>query len=355
MQAHGIPGISLSLRRGGRNQLDAGEAGALLPEPLEPGAVHILMWFAGDYQRMLIISCAPSNRLRMLRINGSVRQLWESKVPDLFFADVSADGRWLAVGTQDGGRGTTIVELGSGNLVKELAIGDAVPRFSPDGRWLVTTTGRLTAPDGECCLWQTDTWEKVRTRPLHRSSSSPSTPAVTPDGTSVAVAWTMSEVPLLRLDTLEEIVRLPSPEPGPIAGVVFSPNGCRLFGTVANTVHVWDFGALHRGLQAVGLDWDLGGELAQPSQLGPPGNRVRSGGRSFSFSDSPAFRPATPAQPFRILFWRPANFFSPQTTSRRSYREKRGRAVRFWRRQRNYILGIVGRATPGTIASASSA
>jgi hypothetical protein len=54
-----------------------------------------------------------------------------------------------------------------------LVIGDAHPVFSPDGRWLVTTTGRLTSPEGECCMWRTDAWEMVRRQPLHRSSSSP--------------------------------------------------------------------------------------------------------------------------------------------------------------------------------------
>jgi WD40 repeat protein len=168
-----------------------------------------------------------------------------------------ADGRWWAAGTQDGGLGVSIFDARSGKLVKELVIGDARPAFSPDGRWLVTTTGRLSSPEGECCLWRTDTWGRVRRQPLHSGSSSPAPVVVSPDSRVVAVASSVSDVRLLHLETLEEIATLTSPEPGFIVGLVFSPDGRQLFVTVDNTVHAWDLHALRLQLRSIGLDWEM--------------------------------------------------------------------------------------------------
>ena len=182
------------------------------------------------------------------------------EVPNLVFGSSDAERRWLAYGTQDGGQGVSIIEARSGKPVKELPIGDANTFFSPDGRWLVTTTGRATTPGGECSLWRTDTWEKVGPpRPLRRSSSSPAHALVSPDGTMVAVAYTMSEVRLLHLETLEEIATLTAPEPGLIVALEFSPDGRQLFAGMANMVQFWDLHALRRGLRGIGLDWEMPG------------------------------------------------------------------------------------------------
>jgi WD40 repeat protein len=227
-----------------------------LPQPLEPGGEHVPAWIRPDGQLLAVYTVRPSARVRMFQMDGGARLLWTRDVPYLLYGAADAHGRWLAPFTQDGGRGIPIVEAHSGKLVKELLIGDAYAAFSPDGRWLVATTGRLTSPEGECGLWRTDTWEKVCAQPLRRSSTSPAPVAISPDGAVVAVAYTMSEVKLLRLETLAEIATLTAPEPGIVMGMQFSPDGRQLFVTVANTVHVWDLHALRRGLRAVGLDWD---------------------------------------------------------------------------------------------------
>jgi WD40 repeat protein len=246
-----------SLRDGGGDPLGPDGAENLLPEPLEPGAAnHALSWWGSDRRLLVIHSFPPIAKVRVLRMDGTPQVLWDREVPNLISVWGDAGGRWLATGTLDGGRGISVFEASSGKLVKELAIGDAIPVFSPDGRWLVTTTGRLATPVGEYCLWRTDTWEKVRARPLRRSSSSPAAAMVSPDGALLAVAYTQSEVRLLRLETLEEIVTLTAPELGLITMIQFSPDGRRLFVIVGNTVHVWDLHALRRGLRAVGLDWE---------------------------------------------------------------------------------------------------
>jgi serine/threonine protein kinase/WD40 repeat protein len=255
-----------SLRHGEGGRVEAGATERLLPEPVEPGAAHVLTWIDWDRQLLLIHSPAPIDRLQMFAMGGTARRLWKREVPNLMTTGLDAKGRWLAFGTQDGGHGISIFEARTGKLVKELEIGDAQPGLSPDGRWLVTSTGRLTTPEGECSLWRTDTWEKVRARPLRRSSSSPAALTVSPDGALLAVAYTMSEVQLLRLETLEAVVTLTAPELGLIATMEFSRDGRRLFVAVGNTVHVWDLRALRRGLRGIGLDWDGSAGDAKPPQ-----------------------------------------------------------------------------------------
>ena len=74
-----------------------------------------------------------------------------------------------------------------------------------------------------------------------------------------AVAYTMSEVRLLHLETLEEIATLAAPEPGIIVGLEFGPDGRQLFAAVVNTVHAWDLHSLRQGLRDIGLEWEMPG------------------------------------------------------------------------------------------------
>jgi serine/threonine protein kinase/WD40 repeat protein len=241
-------------REGG--QLSLGPAEILIDQPLGRG-LQDGGWCGRDHRLLRIHSLTPNPLLQMFWIDGTATKLWEREVPNLMTYSSTADGRWWAAGTQDGGRGISIFEARSGKLVKELVIGDARPAFSPEGRWLVTTTGRLSSPEGECCLWRTDTWERVRRQPLHSSSSSPGPVVVSPDSRVVAVASSVSDVRLLHLETLEEVATLTSPEPGLLVGLVFAPDGRQLFVTAGNTVHAWDLHALRQQLQGIGLDWEM--------------------------------------------------------------------------------------------------
>jgi WD40 repeat protein len=221
-----------------------------------------------DKHQLLAVRPFENDQVEVFQIGGTATRLWVRSVPCYLSLDVSADGRWLAVGTQDGGRGVSIFEFSTGKLVSELVIGDAMPAFSPDGRWLITTTGRNTVPDSECCsLWRIDSWEKVRSQPLDRSSSSPASVHVSPDGAMVAVAYTMSEVRLMRLETLEEIATLTTPEPGLISmGLAFSADGRYVAVAESDTVQIWDLQALRRALRSVGLDWDEEGQQSVVSR-----------------------------------------------------------------------------------------
>jgi hypothetical protein len=175
------------LPEGPGERLRLGPAESLFSPPLEPDVPQFSCCCGRD--RRLLARVSPRSGVQVFRLDGTPRKLWERAAPGLggWTLSASGDGRWLAIGTEDGGRGILILEADSGELVKELLIGDARPALSPDRRWLVTTSGRLTTPEGECCLWRIDTWQNVRARPLNRSSSSAALLAVSPDGAVLAV------------------------------------------------------------------------------------------------------------------------------------------------------------------------
>jgi hypothetical protein len=66
----------------------------------------------------------------------------------------------------------------------------------------------------------------------------------------------MSEIRLMRLETLEEIATLTAPEPGIVLGIHFSADGRYLGAQITNTIHLWDLHRLRRSLREIDLDWD---------------------------------------------------------------------------------------------------
>jgi serine/threonine protein kinase/WD40 repeat protein len=216
----------------------------------QPGYVG----FSAD-DTLWVLHREPGACLQEFSLRGTPKKRFEVHVPNAITGSVSPDHRWAAVGTQDGGS-LSIFDAHTGKLERILPIGDAYPWFSPDSRWLVTTTGRLPTAGGECCLWRPGTWEKVLATPLRRSSSSPGSLHISPDSKLLAVAAAMSEIRLMRLDTLEEIATLEAPEPGIILVVQFSGDGRYLAAGASNTIHLWDLHRLRRSLREIGLDWE---------------------------------------------------------------------------------------------------
>jgi WD40 repeat protein len=192
----------------------------------------------------------------MFSLREAIKKRWERADSNARDFSASSNGRWLAVGSEDGGHGLLILETPTGKPVRRLPIGSAFARFSPDSRWLVTTTGRMPTPGGECCLWRTDTWEKVRSTPLRRISSTPAPLAISSDGAILAVASTMNDIRLMHLETLEEIATMTAPESGIILGMRVDFDHRYLMAFVTNATHVWDLYRLRQSLREIDLDWD---------------------------------------------------------------------------------------------------
>ena len=77
--------------------------------------------------------------------------------PGVSSASISPDQQWLATGTFQG-EGIKIRSLKTKAIVKEiLDAGSAGPTFSPNGKWLVTSSADSHS------VWKAGTWEAVRT------------------------------------------------------------------------------------------------------------------------------------------------------------------------------------------------
>jgi hypothetical protein len=91
---------------------------------------------------------------------------------------------------------------------------------------------------------------------------------ITSDSKLVAVASAVSEIRLMRMNTLEEIATLEAPEPGCILMLRLSRDGRYLASAASNTVHLWDLDRLRKSLRNIGLDWEP--PLANDGDRGGP-------------------------------------------------------------------------------------
>jgi WD40 repeat protein len=161
---------------------------------------------------------------------------------------ISPDARWIVSGTQFGS-GIKVWDARTGELLQDLAAGNyGAGVFSPDGKWLVTSShGEGTH------VRETGSW-KVR----HQLTEGrcPGV-AFSPDSAIVAVAPQPGIVVLYDPLTGRELVRLSAPHPLPISALSFSADGGLL--PVAcqgqQQVQLWDLKAIRRKLADVGLDW----------------------------------------------------------------------------------------------------
>jgi WD40 repeat protein len=160
---------------------------------------------------------------------------------------VSPDGKWVATGSHLGPN-VKIWDSATGKLVHELVleIMNGV-YFSPDGRWLVTTSGGTS-------LWSTESWNKVRFIDAGNNAV-----GFSPDGKILAVESLHGAVRLVNPETGREYASLEDPHQDAAHRIAFTPDGTRLVATnlTSGSVHIWDLRAIRAELSEMGLDWDL--------------------------------------------------------------------------------------------------
>jgi serine/threonine protein kinase/WD40 repeat protein len=170
--------------------------------------------------------------------------------PDVRNAAVSPDGSWIATCTHwpDGrSKSVLIWDAKTGRRVHELPMmdGSAFAKFSPDGRWLMTSTAR------ESDLWEVGTWRRERRSVrVHICFS--------PDSRLLAINDVLGVIRLLETDTGREVARLTGPDSVWYRPYCFTPDGTRLVmsGTGYTGLYVWDLRLIRQQLKELGLDWE---------------------------------------------------------------------------------------------------
>ena len=132
--------------------------------------------------------------------------------------------------------------------------------FSPDGRWLVTSTIE------EYRFWAVGTWE--RRRIIKRDWGLGGPVAFSRDGRMLALAHSRHAVRLHDAATFDELATLETHYPQVVTWLCFTPAGDLLV-AADHAIQLWDLRAIRTQLRAMGLDWEPSANPPVPSDGDP--------------------------------------------------------------------------------------
>jgi len=164
---------------------------------------------------------------------------------------LSPDGRWAASTTVPG-TDLQLWDAQKGVALRLLGIDKAIlPRFSPDGRFLVARSS------SDFSLLEVGTWKKVHGWPIEKASRAFSRIAFSPDGQMLLVPQSPTRFQLLDATQYHELLSFSVP--AELYDAVWSHDAHKLY-MLSGTGRVleWDLAALHTELAAIGLDFRPG-------------------------------------------------------------------------------------------------
>jgi WD40 repeat protein len=122
--------------------------------------------------------------------------------------------------------------------------------FSPDGRWLATSTR-------EYQLWETGSWQPKGPPIQGDAVPEANSLAFNSDGRLMAITRDRNKVQLLETMTGEVVATLESPDSFILSLLRFSPDNTRLAATrFDGQIEVWDLRMIRQELAGMQLDWD---------------------------------------------------------------------------------------------------
>ncbi len=164
--------------------------------------------------------------------------------------DLSPSGDLVALGNWHGD-GVHVLDTGDGTERAALCQGAISARavFSPNGRWLVTTTGAKTQ------VWEVGSWKEVQTiaRP-EGASNLAGMAAFTRDSSRLAVTPTTRSLELVDPGTWKTVVVLEAPTPINLSDVRFSSSGDRLAAaSPTSQIQIWELRRIQENLRELDL------------------------------------------------------------------------------------------------------
>ena len=165
------------------------------------------------------------------------------------FLDFSRDMNWVVTGTWHGTgeRRVRIWDARTGKMSRSLPVPfDANVAFSPDGRWL------LTSSPVEYRLWDVTTWQPRLT--FARKATIHGLMAFSPDSRVMAISLQQSAISLFDVETGAELANIDAL--GLEFPLEFGPDGGLLLTIAENDiVRLWDLRLIRQQLGQMGLDW----------------------------------------------------------------------------------------------------
>ncbi|HZR20420.1 MAG TPA: serine/threonine-protein kinase [Verrucomicrobiae bacterium] len=170
--------------------------------------------------------------------------------PWMKFVSVSPEGRWAATGGWHNPN-VRIWSTATGQQETELPT-ETMPNvaFSPDGRWLVTSTG------AEYRFWRTGDWRPAYAIARTVNGDLPGPMAFSRDGKVLALASTTRDVHLISVDTGKVLAELQPAPDNEIIALAFNHDESELALTrVSAPPQIWHLARIRKELAALGLNW----------------------------------------------------------------------------------------------------
>ncbi|MFO0911594.1 MAG: serine/threonine-protein kinase [Pirellulales bacterium] len=216
---------------------------------LSSGRVNKAMAFRDAVGWAVLHRDGPQSRI--VRLNAD---------PDARRGAVSDDGKLVALANWNLGH-TVVFDASTGLSVVDLTTNPhADVHFSPDGRWLATTSDGIR-------LWRTTDWKLERE--LHAVGILPNGLgfAFSPNGRTVAIGQPDGVLRIIDPDTGIDMARLTHRDLPCASQIFFSPDQERLITLPLDgdlTGWVWNIAAMRPQLAQRGLDWTSGEFRATP-------------------------------------------------------------------------------------------
>ena len=181
----------------------------------------------------------------------------------VFLPGISRMGNWI-VFRRRSGQSPGLLNEADGVVTYPFDCEDFIPRFSPDGRFLLGS-GRQ-----DHHLYSVAEWNALPRRTISSGSERYLAPSAwSSDSRRVALYDDLDRIVIRDVKSWSDLVHLTSPQPAAFTTLCFSPgNRWLAVGTDQASVDVWDFAELVEGLRPAKLSLDL--NLASSEAEAPP-------------------------------------------------------------------------------------
>jgi WD40 repeat protein len=172
--------------------------------------------------------------------------------PGVSSVSISPDQQWLATGTFQG-EGVKIRSLKTKAIVKEIPdAGSAGATFSPNGKWLVTSSADSHS------VWESGTWQLIRTHRRRGVVNWGSCATFSPDSRFLAMDASPTTIQIVHAESGREVISIETPPTRFFHAIQgLTRNADTLIGGTPSAMHaIWDLRALRGKLRELNLDWD---------------------------------------------------------------------------------------------------
>jgi WD40 repeat protein len=242
------------------------------------------------------LATIEAGEVGVLAEGQSSLQVLGGSPPNVGDVSISPDGRWIVASSGAGDIPLTeernrVWDRQRGGVGRDLPMrGRSQGTFSPDSQWLVT--GGIQ----EYRFWRTGSWRPGLRIPRQSHGFAYGPAAFSRDGSMLAIAHSIHLARLIDPANGSELATLEVPNPAILSAFCFSPDGSQLAAsTQYGWLYLWDLRRIRRQLRAIGLDWKTPAPTLRSSGRPNRGNVRKSPSYTLCPPDWPAPSPGSRA------------------------------------------------------------